>query len=190
MGLGLSDRAAGQIAGVSHTAIRKAREARRIRVLADGSVDPAGIAEWQAGRRAPRGGVSRKVSATSETPAVSTDGPAAENAKAALEATMAPGGVFATREQAERARDSYVAHLRRLEYETKRGNLIEIEIAAQSVERDYAEVRSKILAIAPEQAPQLHRCKTVMELQDMLTGLLTDALEALSRGGVRQPLSP
>lgn len=181
MALGLSIRAAGEVAGVSHTAIRKAAKAGHLRVLPDGTIDPAGISEWKTGRRAPRGG-NRK----GDTESVSTDRPKAEAARA-LEIIMSPGGIFATRAEAEKARDSFVAHLRRLEYETKRGKLIEIERAAQGQEQDYAEVRTKLLAVPPEWAPRMFRCKTILELQDLLTILITETLDVLSRGGTRKP---
>ncbi len=198
MAEGLSDRAAAQLAGVSHTAIAKARHGKRLRLFPDGSVDPAGLDEWQRGRRAPRGG-KRRPDATADSKTrtnlgqaslgkapPSTDGPIAENAAAAFAATLATGGVFLTRGDAEKARDSYVAHLRQLEYERERGKLIEIEKVGQAWEADFSQIRTRLLAIPAEHAPQLHRCRTVLELQDALMSLVIEALEELSHGGAQK----
>jgi hypothetical protein len=175
---GLSDSAAGRVAGVSHTAIRKARERGHIRTLDDGRVDPAGIAEWQSGRRAPRGGASRIAAALD----IAVDGPAAANACAAIE-LVDQEGVFATRQEAERYRDSYVARLKQIEYDLKSGAVVDIAEVAKAVGAEYAKVRTRLLAIPAEQAPRLHRCKTVTELQDALLDLITRALEELTRDG-------
>lgn len=89
---------------------------------------------------------------------------------------------------ASRAR-LYMARARVAEMEAGQldGSLVEISHAAEMVEADYNEVRTKLLAIAPEHAPQLHRCKTVREVQEQLAELIFETLEALSRGGLRQP---
>jgi len=181
MPIGLSDRAAAQIAGVSHTAIRKARERGHLRTMVDGSVDPTGIDEWQCGRRAARGGSPRVSSAVMDIP---VDGPAAANARAAI-AIIEAEGVFASRNDAERYRDSFVARLKQIEYDLKSGSVVEIAAVTKVLGEQLSRVRTRLLALPAEQAPKLHRCKTVAELQDMMLDMVTRILEELSADGDR-----
>ncbi|HET6607633.1 MAG TPA: hypothetical protein VFG62_13225 [Rhodopila sp.] len=178
---GLSDSAAGRIAGVSHTAIRKARERGHLRTLSDGSVDPAGIDEWQAGRRTPRGGARLAQPRTAD---IHVDGPAAANARAAI-ALIEAEGVFATRQDAERYRDSFVARLKQIEYDLKSGSVVEIAAVTKVLGEQLARVRTRLLALPAEQSPKLHRCKTVAEMQDALLDMITRILEELSADGSR-----
>ena len=45
----------------------------------------------------------------------------------------------------------------------------------------YAQLRTELLAIPAEQAPRVHRLKTVAEIQDLLEELIVEALESLTR---------
>ena len=48
---------------------------------------------------------------------------------------------------------------------------------------EYAQVRTRMLAIPAEQAPRLHRLKTVNEIQDALMAIIVEALEGLTGDG-------
>ena len=196
--MGLNNSEAGRLVGVSHTAIAKAKDRHRLPTLADGTVDREALLKWAGERRTPRGGAPNKVAAQSETvspsapevaavPAAvraalkmpaSNDGRAAANAEAAL-ALLTAEGVFADRADAERYRDSYVARLRQIEYEEKSGKLLPADDVTRAISGACAMVKTRMLAVPAEQAPALHRLKTVVELRDALTKAITDALDQL-----------
>ena len=56
---------------------------------------------------------------------------------------------------------------------------------ARLVGEEYATVRTVLLAIPAERAPQIFRCKSVEEVQDMLRDFITRALEGLTLDGER-----
>lgn len=186
---GLSNREAAKIAGVSHVAIAKAKEARKIAVLDDGSISSDALAKWASERRAPRGGNHRDVTAPPRTPVTApvrlpacADGTAASNAAAVI-ALLNADGVFADRADAERYRDSYVALLRQVEYDQKVASVASVEDITRIVGEQLARVRTRFLALPAEQAPALHRCKTPAEVQDLLMAFVVEVLEELSGGG-------
>ncbi len=186
---GLSNREAGKIAGVSHVAIAKAKESRRLPTLDDGSISPDALAKWASERRTPRGGNHRDVTAPARKPVTApitlpptTDGAAASNAEKVL-ALLNADGVFANRADAERYRDSYVALLRQVEYDQKVASVASVEDTARIVGEQLARIRTRFLALPAEQAPAVHRCRTPAEVQDLLMAIVVEILEELSGGG-------
>jgi len=83
----------------------------------------------------------------------------------------------------QRVKEHYLAQQRRLEYERLAGELVPVAEVAQLVGDEYARVRTRLLALAAEQSPRLHRLKTVAEVQDVLMGLVVEALEELTGDG-------
>jgi hypothetical protein len=191
---GLSNRAAGKLAGCSHVAIAKAIEHGHLATLPDGKISPEALDKWNAGRRSARGGNSKPVTTQQVTKAGKPERVAmARLAKVAaivddigegatgeeVEAALTKHGIFLSRADAELHRDSYMARIRQLEYEQKAAKVIEVEHVAKIVGDSLARVRTRLLAIPAEQAPRLHRCKTVNELQDAILECITEALEEL-----------
>jgi hypothetical protein len=88
-------------------------------------------------------------------------------------------GTFATRADAELHRDSYVALMREIQFKREAAKVIEVDLVAQVVGESLARVRTRLMAIPAEQAPALHRCKTVGQLQDRLLEVITEALTEL-----------
>lgn len=171
MALGLSNREAAKVAGCSHVAIGKAIRTGRLTPLADGSVDPDVLAAWNKQRGPHRGGNHRPVTAhPGETPAQAADRIIAES-----------GVPTHDRAEAERIIANYNALLRQLEYDTKSSVVAAVADIASMVGSEYAQVRTKLLAIPSEQAPRIHRLKTVTEVQDALHGMIVEALEGLTR---------
>lgn len=82
--------------------------------------------------------------------------------------------------EAERIKENYLALLRQLEYDQKSGAVVAVADVAGAVGKQFARVRTRLLAIPAEQAPRLHRLKTVPEVQDALQDVITQALEELS----------
>lgn len=183
MAQGLSDRAAAKSAGCSHTAIAKAKANGRLPALPDGSVSPAALEKWNADRSPSRGGKQLRVAAkvAASIPLVAHAG---ETAAQAIERIIAASGIPEhDRAEAERIRENYNALLRQLEYDTKSALVVSAAEVAAMVGAEYAQVRTKMLAIPAEQAPRLHRLKTVTEIQDALMAMIVEALEGLTRDG-------
>jgi hypothetical protein len=88
-----------------------------------------------------------------------------------------------TIEEARRVKENYLALLGRLEYDHKSGAVVLVSDVAAAVGKQYAKVRTRLLSIPAEQAPRIHRLKTVTEVQDALQELITDALEELTSDG-------
>ncbi len=85
--------------------------------------------------------------------------------------------------EAERIKENYLALLRQLEYDQKSGAVVAVADVAGAVGAQFARVRTRLLAIPAEQAPRLHRLKTVPEVQDALQDIITEALEELAGVG-------
>lgn len=109
----------------------------------------------------------------------SVDGEAAANAAKVLAQLAAPGGVM-TVADAEALKETYLAKLRQLEYETKAGRVVLIDDAVAALERLLADLRTKLLAVPAEQAPRLARLKSPAEMQDALQAIITECLEGLT----------
>jgi hypothetical protein len=173
--LGLSNREAAKLAGCSHVAIAKAVKTGRLAAQPDGLIDRDTLSAWNEQRAPRRGGNHKPVTTTvtthpGETPAQAVDRIIAES-----------GIPTHDRPEAERIRANYDALLRQLEYDTKSGMVVAAAEVAAMVGAEYAQVRTKLLAIPAEQAPQIHRLKTVTEVQDALHGMIVEALEGLTR---------
>ncbi|QNT79428.1 MerR family transcriptional regulator [Entomobacter blattae] len=188
MSLGLSDREAAELVGVSHVAIYKARKNGRIPTLSDGSLGKEEVRDWFENRRTPRGGKPSKVNAKVNAKKrkvnskVNTEVNTCKvNEKTKFETLLEERHVFLSRREAELYRDSFVARLKELEYHTRLGELVPIENVAKAVGQDYARIRTRLLALPAEQAPTLFQCKTVNDLQDRLHTLVTRVLEELSQ---------
>jgi len=69
------------------------------------------------------------------------------------------------------------------EYDQKSGAVVLVADVAAAVGKEYSQVRTRLLAIPAEQAPRIHRLKTVTEVQDVLQELITEALEELVSDG-------
>ena len=174
----LSKSAAARQAGMSRPGLEKHIRAGRFEMTPDGFVEPSSFGAWLQMRP--------PVAPATKRPALpaagSADGEGAENARTAI-ALVDQEGVFATKADAERFRDSFIGRLRQVEYDRESAKVADIADTTRLVGEEYAKVRTRLLAIPAERAPQLHRCKTVAEVQDMLRGLITRALEELTLDG-------
>ena len=82
--------------------------------------------------------------------------------------------------EARRVKESYLALLNQLEYDKKSGLVVMADQVLKTVGEEYAKFRTKVLSIPSEQAPRIHRLKTVNEVQDALHELLSEALKELT----------
>ena len=163
---------------MSRAGLGKHIQAGRFQIFPDGSVEPHSFAAWLQDR--PPVAPATPQPATPVTSGA--DSEAADNARAAA-ALVDQDGVFATKNDAERFRDSFIGRLRQVEYDRESAKVADVADTARLVGEEYAKVRTRLLAIPAERAPQLHRCKTVAEVQDMLRDLITKALEELTLDG-------
>jgi predicted component of type VI protein secretion system len=85
-----------------------------------------------------------------------------------------------TRIEAERLKITYDVLKRKREHDLEMGRVVLVEDVAKMVGKRESEIRTKLLAIPNGHAPQIHALKTVMEVQDYLQTVLTQALQALS----------
>ena len=106
-----------------------------------------------------------------------------EQIESAVERILLSSGATMDIDEARRVKEHYLALLNQLEYDQKAGAVVLVAEVAKAVGEDYAKVRTRLLAIPAEQAPRLHRYKTVNEVQDALQEIITEALEELTRDG-------
>ncbi|RBL87939.1 hypothetical protein DDE05_00530 [Streptomyces cavourensis] len=117
------------------------------------------------------------------TPAVEISIGEEETAAQAAERIVLAAGADMSMDEARRVKENYLALLNQLEYDQKSGLVVMVSEVAALVGADYAKVRTRLLAIPAERAPQIHRCRTVTEVQDALQELITAALEDLTHDG-------
>jgi len=107
-----------------------------------------------------------------------------ETPKQAADRIISEADVTMDFEEARRIKESYLALLNQLEYDTKSGLVVMASDVAREVGEEYAKVRTRLLAIPSEQAPRLHRLKTVAEVQDAMQECITEALEELTKDAI------
>lgn len=106
-----------------------------------------------------------------------------ESADQAAERILAATGAEMTIDEAKRVKENYLALKAQLEYDRDSGLVVEVADVAKAVGEEYAKVRTRLLSIPAEHAPRIQRCKTVLEVQDMLQAIIVEALEELTRDG-------
>lgn len=85
--------------------------------------------------------------------------------------------------EARRVKENYLALLNQLEYDQKSGGVVAVQDVAKVWSETLARVRTRLLAIPSEVAPQAHRMKTVPEVQETIRSAVTEALEELTSAG-------
>lgn len=166
---GISIREFGRREGVSHTAVQKAVATGHLARLPDGKIDEALVETgWRSANR----------KAGNLPDEVAGNGALAEQVAARLQIE----GLLSVAD-AEQLKENYLARLRQLEYDTKAGAVVPAAEVAAIVAKEYAAVRTRLLAIPAELAPRLHRLKTLPEIQAALSAAVTEALEELTRDG-------
>ena len=88
---------------------------------------------------------------------------------------------------AERRKAVALAKTRELDLHERQLLVVPSDVVIEMVGAEYARVRTRLLAIPSEQAPRLHRLKTVAEVEDALRGMVVQALEELTRDGAGRP---
>jgi hypothetical protein len=182
--LGIAIREFARRSNLDDKQVRRGIESGRLIPLADGTLKPSDVVTpW---RKAVRHRADKSKSVRSEVSAPTK--PAAtvrsnETPEAAAERIVLEAGARMSIGEAETLKENYLALLRQLEYDVKSAAVVSVADVAKAVGAQFAQVRTKMLAIPAEQAPQVHRLKTVAEVQDFLMSIIVEALEGLTRDG-------
>ncbi|BCF96623.1 hypothetical protein PPGU19_011920 [Paraburkholderia sp. PGU19] len=134
----------------------------------------------QDGKVTAKRATKKSVTATDAEVTVRAD----ETPARAAERILAATGMELDFDEARCMKENYLALLNQLEYDQKSGLVVAVADVAKAVGEEYAKVRTKLLAIPAEQAPAIHRLRTVLEVQDALQEMIVHALEELTRDGV------
>ncbi|MGI4765507.1 MAG: hypothetical protein ACRYGP_10680 [Janthinobacterium lividum] len=103
-----------------------------------------------------------------------------ETPEEAAERIVAQAGALLPLAKALELKENYLARHQQLSYDLKAGGVVLVADVAKAIGTEYATVRTKLLAIPAERAPAVHRLKTVTEVEDLLRGVIVEALEGLT----------
>lgn len=81
--------------------------------------------------------------------------------------------------EAQTMKENYLAALRKLEYEEKKGKLLDKDEVKKAGQEVMIKVRQKLLSIPVKAAPQIQTLKTPAEIQDLLSNFINEALAEL-----------
>jgi len=107
--------------------------------------------------------------------------------QAALRLTPDVVTQFATKADAEKVKESYLALLRKLEYDEKSGEVVRISEVSRIVGAEYGRVRSKLMGIAASVAPAAVLLRTPEEVRALIEREVAQALEELAYDGRSGP---
>lgn len=166
----------GRHRGVSRMQVSHWKKSGLLVFLGDGSVD----AEASDARLAGHGvKVKRPVKpATSVKTASAEDGESPEEAAKRLTETL--GANFNSKADAEKVKETYLALLRKLEFDEKSGEVVRIASVVKRVGEEYSRVRSRLMSIPADVAPTIAAMRTAEEVRDCLEREITEALMELS----------
>lgn len=165
---GISIREFARRDGCDDKLVRRAIAKGHLTLLPDGKMDPALVgSSWREG--------NRPAEVKQMPPPGTLDLDAAEAFLANL-----LRGIFSTQADAEKYKENANAGLRVLELLIKAKRVVETDDVAEIIGAQFARVRTRILAIPAECAPQVTRLKTPAEVQEFLLRVCTEALEELA----------
>ncbi|MGD9663801.1 MAG: hypothetical protein AB7U34_01115 [Novosphingobium sp.] len=177
-----------RVLGVSHTAIAKAVKTGRISIAGQDDKGrnqydtETALAEWGANtnpsktREKRTGGRPRKDGTPAQprvTPTTSPHHPSRPGPNGGGEGRT-------TYNESAALEKHYQAQLARLEYEQKIGALVPIVNVAQEVEKEYARVRARLLAIPSKLAPDVALIDDAAQCRLLIEAAITDALNELA----------
>lgn len=159
-------------AGVSRKTVTEWKRHGLLVFVADGLVDVAASDAKRAGhgskaRRAVTGNRPVVTSKPKETPEEAAE-------------RIARSEPFATKADAEKVKETYLALLRKLEFDEKSAEVVKIADVAKVVSDEYSRVRSRLSSIPAEVAPRVAAMKSAEEVRDFIEAEVNEALRELS----------
>ncbi len=178
--------------GVSKVAVTKWKAAGRLVIregLVDVSATKANLDRYRVGGSEPRkevdaAPVNQPVNEFDEVNAID-DGYGevnADDADAIAAEILRTTGTAWTIDEAKRVKESFLALSARLRYDLEAAAVVPVAEVARAVTAEYASVRTRLLAVPAEHAPQVARLRTPAEVRDYLERVITEILTALSSG--------
>ena len=189
---GISLREFARRSGCDLKQVRRAVKSGKLKLNLDKSIDPAQLEiTWRRQTRASRKSEGipkvssparvdiKNVSTTMPTPLSAVEGE--DSPLAIAEKLIANASELLSYNDALTLKENYNARLKRLEFDIKSGLVVMAEDVVREVGEEYAKVRTRLLAIPSEQAPRVHRLRTVAEVQSVLQDVISEALEELTK---------
>ncbi|CAI1640865.1 RNA polymerase subunit sigma-70 [Serratia proteamaculans] len=106
-----------------------------------------------------------------------------ESATKAVERMIAEHGVTMTLDEARQMKENFLALLTQLEYDIKSGQVLPYKDMIEAVGNEYARMRTRLIAIAPEHGPRLRVLASTTndaEFVQALQEVVYEAMEELS----------
>ncbi|WJH94973.1 RNA polymerase subunit sigma-70 [Serratia marcescens] len=107
----------------------------------------------------------------------------AESPTKTVERMIAEHGVTMTLDEARQMKDNFLALLTQLEYDIKSGQVLPYKDMIEAVGNEYARMRTRLIAIAPEHGPRLRVLASTTndaEFVQALQEVVYEAMEELS----------
>jgi multidrug efflux pump subunit AcrB len=194
---GLSIREFARREGCSDTLVRRAVRDGKLKALQGGKLDPADIGTaWRPGNAKGEPGANTSANTTANTSANNANTAANTSAnpadltvcaeddetleQAAERLTPSLMTQFKTKADAEVVKETYLALLRKLEFDEKSGEVVRVAEVAKIVGSEYAKVRSKLMEIPSAVAPLAVLIKTPEEVRALIEEKIAHALEELA----------
>ena len=160
--------------GCSDTLVRRAIQEGKLPVLSGKKLDPALVGTaWRPSNQASANGANIEVRAE--------DDETLEDAAERLTSSLL--SQFATKADAEKVKETYLALLRKLEYDEKSGEVVRVSEVARIVGAEYAKVRSKLMEIPASIAPAVALMDAPEAIRDRIEREIALILEELAYDG-------
>lgn len=161
--MGISVREFAKRDGCSHSVVLRAIKEGRLKKLPDDTLDEALVGSgWRP--------TNRRKAAESKGSA-----PASSKKSKTIEVSDLAS--------IEVRKEFYLSEIRRLEYETKAGMLVPIDEVNAVWGEKISRIRTRLMALPSEIAPEFQRSKTVAEAEKLIRRQIIAALEELSHDG-------
>lgn len=112
-----------------------------------------------------------------------SDGDPADSPAKIVEKMIAENGVDMTIDEAREMKENFLALLTQLEYQIKSGQVLPYKDMTEAVGQEYSRMRTRLIAIAPEQGPRLRVLASTTDDAEFVTALqevVYEAMEELS----------
>jgi len=188
---GISIREFARRDGCSDTLVRRALKSGQLAALPDGSVDPSLIGSaWRPSNSEGRANTRpvrsvRERGFATEAPPLSVVTPRDDETleEAAERLTPSLLSQFESKADAERVKETYLALLRKLEFDEKSGEVVRVSEVSRIVGAEYAKVRSKLMEIPATIAPAVVLMDSPEAVRDRIEREIALILEELAYDG-------